>query len=95
MKKTKVLYQLYLAEGLNSITQRTDMITNIVKDLTPASREVLDKRLAICKACDKMETITVPFINREVERCGLCKCPLISRTYFAVSECADKSNKKW
>lgn len=71
------------------------MVIKLVKDLTPASKEIAASRIATCRACEKMEVVTVPFINREVERCGLCKCPLISRTYFAVSECADTSNKKW
>lgn len=71
------------------------MVVKIMLDPTPASPELVQERLAICRACPNKEIYTVPFLKRDVERCSKCTCPLMTRTYFKSSVCGDKENPKW
>jgi hypothetical protein len=64
-----------------------------ILDPRPASAETVANRLAICKACVNIKVTTIPYIKREVEVCGLCSCPLATKSYFQSSTCPDKVPK--
>jgi len=70
------------------------MLKKIILDPTPASSDVVEERLAICKACGDMKVVSVPIIKKDIETCGLCSCPLMTRTYFKHNQCA-ASKPKW
>jgi hypothetical protein len=71
------------------------MTIKVLLDPTAASTELVKQRLNICRTCPHMEVYKVPVLNREIERCSKCTCPLLTRTYFARSVCGDKQNPKW
>jgi hypothetical protein len=62
-------------------------------DPTSAGADLVTKRIDICRACPNIKITTVPFINKDVEVCGLCSCPLKTKTYFKNSRCPAKEPK--
>lgn len=70
------------------------MLKKILLDPTPASAEVVAERVAICRACENIKTVTIPIINKDVEQCGLCSCPLLTKSYFKRNQCA-ATEPKW
>jgi hypothetical protein len=70
------------------------MLKKIMLDPTPASAEVVAERLAVCRACENLKSVTVPIVKKDIETCGLCSCPLMTRTYFKHNQCA-ATKPKW
>lgn len=48
-----------------------------------ATQQEVERRRAICRDCE----FRIPGKNGELGRCGVCGCPLTSKTKFVNSKC--------
>ncbi|MGC1549378.1 MAG: hypothetical protein WA777_12685 [Rhodanobacter sp.] len=55
----------------------------LIKALETAPDDVVEKRRALCRACDYRTEL--PAIHTEV--CKACGCPLLNKTKFQKSTC--------